>query len=180
GVLDDGAIGSLTPQRVSSVLAPKVDGAWNLHELTRERELSAFVLFSSSAGLMGGPGQANYAAANSFLDALARHRQAQGLAATSLAWGLWAEASGMTGERRQVELHGQEAFRAHLLGGLRYATGQVKADCKPDKGYRKIFNGRTLDGWKQAGPGKFGIKDGTLESEGGMGLLWYQAKELTS
>ncbi|MBT2409486.1 ThuA domain-containing protein [Streptomyces sp. ISL-12] len=85
-----------------------------------------------------------------------------------------------TGLGHTKESYADEAFRAHLLGGLQYAAGQVKADCKPDKGYRKIFNGQTLDGWKQAGPGTFDIKDGTLESNGGMGLLWYQAKELKS
>ncbi|BFO17122.1 hypothetical protein SHKM778_35100 [Streptomyces sp. KM77-8] len=85
-----------------------------------------------------------------------------------------------TGGGHTKESYADEAFRTHLLGGLQYATGQVKADCKPDKGYREIFNGQTLDGWKQAGPGKFVVTDGTLRSEGGMGLLWYQAKELKS
>ncbi len=85
-----------------------------------------------------------------------------------------------TGGGHTKESYADEAFRAHLLGGMQYATGQVKADCKPTKGYRDIFNGQTLDGWKQAGPGKFTVKDGTMESEGGMGLLWYQAKELKS
>jgi acyl transferase domain-containing protein/NADPH:quinone reductase-like Zn-dependent oxidoreductase/NADP-dependent 3-hydroxy acid dehydrogenase YdfG/acyl carrier protein len=96
GVLDDGLIGSLTPERMDAVLRAKVDGAWNLHELTKDLELSAFVMFSSMAGIVGAPGQGNYAAANSFLDGLAAYRRAQGLAGLSLAWGLWDQASAMT------------------------------------------------------------------------------------
>ncbi|HEV2783516.1 MAG TPA: SDR family NAD(P)-dependent oxidoreductase [Actinophytocola sp.] len=90
GVLDDGTIESLTPQQLSTVLQPKVDGAWHLHELTRNLPLSAFVLFSSIVGTIGMAGQANYAAGNAFLDALAHHRRARALPATSLAWSLWA------------------------------------------------------------------------------------------
>ena len=104
GVLDDGIVPALTGERLERVLRPKLDGAYHLHELTAEQELAAFVLFSSVAGL-GGAGQANYAAASVFLDALAAERRKRGLAGLSLMWGLWEpQGAGMTAHLGKAEL----------------------------------------------------------------------------
>ncbi|MFC5156846.1 type I polyketide synthase, partial [Streptomyces amakusaensis] len=125
GVLDDGVIESLTPERLSAALRPKADAALHLHELTRELPLSAFVLFSSAAGVFGAPGQGNYAAANVFLDALAQHRHAQGLPGTSLAWGLWADADGMAGSLDQADI---DRMRRGGVQGLSAAEGLALLD----------------------------------------------------
>ncbi len=103
-VLEDGTVESLDPESLATVFAPKASAAQHLHELTRDTELDAFVLFSSAAGALGSPGQANYAAANVFLDALAARRRAEGLPATSIAWGAWVQQSGLTAELGEADL----------------------------------------------------------------------------
>ncbi|MFF3943180.1 type I polyketide synthase [Streptomyces phaeofaciens] len=115
GVTADASVGALTDVRLAAVLRPKVDAAWHLHELTRGTGLTEFVTFSSASGVFGGAGQANYAAANAFLDALAHHRHAQGLPGRSLAWGPWAERSALTADltaadRARIEQDGIRAL----------------------------------------------------------------------
>ncbi|GAA2694616.1 MULTISPECIES: type I polyketide synthase [Actinosynnema] len=133
--LDDGTITALTPERVRRVLAPKADAAAHLHELTSD--LALFALFSSASGVLGAPGQGNYAAANAYLDGLARERRAAGLPATSIAWGLWAQDTGLTGSlsgtdrermaasgvRPLPEAEGLALFDAALAGPAFVAAG---------------------------------------------------------
>ncbi|MEU5695465.1 type I polyketide synthase [Actinosynnema sp. NPDC020468] len=116
GVVADGVVESLTSRHLATVLAPKVAGAWNLHELTRDLDLAQFVLFGSCTGVVGSPGQANYTAGNAFPDALARHRRARGLPATCLAWGPWEPVGGMTSQiaavdRNRIARAGMVPFR---------------------------------------------------------------------
>ncbi|MET8014845.1 SDR family NAD(P)-dependent oxidoreductase [Streptomyces sp. NPDC005266] len=117
GVLDDGVLQSLTPQRLDTVLRPKADAVRHLDELTADADLAAFVVFSSAAGVLGSPGQANYAAANAYLDAFAARRHAAGRPAVSLAWGMWTETSGMT-----ARLHTADRDRIARTGLLPTGT----------------------------------------------------------
>ncbi|MGW2036276.1 SDR family NAD(P)-dependent oxidoreductase, partial [Streptomyces sp. NPDC001811] len=187
GVLADGVLTSLTPERIDTVFRPKADAAWNLHELTAGLDLAAFVLFSSSAATLGSPGQANYAAANAYLDALAVHRRTLGLPAHSLAWGLWAQAGGMTGTLDETDLtriarggvapleteEGVALFDA-ALRGADPAVLPVKLDMASlraqGEGLAPLF--RTLVPVRRAGaatgPGAAGGADGLRERLAGL------------
>ena len=119
GVLDDGVVSSLNGERLARVMAPKVNAAINLHELTKDKGLTEFILFSSAAAALGSPGQGNYAAANAFLDVLAQHRRAQGLPGTCLAWGEWETATGMT-----ASLSEGDRARLARAGGVSLSSEQ--------------------------------------------------------
>ncbi|WP_329082803.1 type I polyketide synthase [Streptosporangium sp. NBC_01469] len=133
GVLDDGTVQTLTAAQVTRVLEPKVNAAWNLHELTRTDDLAAFVLFSSVAGMLGAAGQGNYAAANGFLDALAQLRHTEGLPAVSLAWGPWSPNSGMTGNLDRAALARMERLGIRPLDD-RHALGLFDRALSPGDG----------------------------------------------
>ncbi|KUN04539.1 hypothetical protein AQI95_19530 [Streptomyces yokosukanensis] len=132
GVADDGTIETLTAEQVDRVLAPKADAAWHLHELTRDMDLSAFVLFSSAGPLLGGQGQGNYAAANAALDALAQARRSAGLPAHSLAWGLW---------KRGMAESLNDAGAEHLVRQIRTRLGL--SPIEPDTGMQMFDNALT-------------------------------------
>ncbi|QKV98051.1 SDR family NAD(P)-dependent oxidoreductase [Streptomyces sp. NA02950] len=125
GVVDNATLTTLDAAQVERVLKPKVDAAWNLHELTKDTGLTAFVLFSSTASLLVGGGQANYAAANAFLDGLAAHRRAAGLPAVSMAWGLWSQTGGMAA---QVDDSDVERLRRLGLPPMTAAQGLALFD----------------------------------------------------
>ena len=128
GVLDDGIVAHLDQRRLRDVMAPKVEGAWNLHALTRDVDLDFFVLFSSAASVLGSPGQAHYAAANSFLDALAWHRRAEGRSALSINWGPWAEVGlvNRPEQVRQLTRHGIEPMS--VADGVATLSQLLRAD----------------------------------------------------
>ncbi|MFG2320909.1 SDR family NAD(P)-dependent oxidoreductase [Streptomyces tendae] len=122
GGLDDGTVESLTGESLERVLRAKAGGAINLHELTRGHNLSAFVLFSALAGTLGTAGQANYAAANAFLDGLAAQRRAAGQVGASLCWGWWEQRTGMT-----EDLNSADVSRARRLGIAEMPTDEALA-----------------------------------------------------
>ncbi len=121
GVLDDGALLNLDPVRMKKVMAPKVEGSWNLHAATVNLPLDFFVLFSSAVSVLGSPGQGNYAAASAYLDAMAHYRRNLGLPAISINWGPWAEV-GLAAEATE-RLKKQNGSTQHLIKVIKIDQG---------------------------------------------------------
>uniref|UniRef100_UPI0035E45A6F type I polyketide synthase n=1 Tax=Streptomyces zagrosensis TaxID=1042984 RepID=UPI0035E45A6F len=187
GLLDDGVIESLTGERVSRVLLPKVDAAWHLHELTQGMDLSFFVVFSSLAGLLGGPGQANYAAGNVFADTLVQWRRQAGLPGVSMAWGAWTPEVGLTGTLTDIDLRrmaragmpllsveqGLDLFDQALgaddavLGLTRLDTGALRAQGDVPPILRSLVGGvvRRVAGNARQRPGGFAQQWSALPAE---------------
>ncbi|MET8878143.1 beta-ketoacyl reductase, partial [Nocardia sp. NPDC004604] len=171
GVLADGLFATMASEQIANVLRPKVDAAWHLHEATKDLDLSLFVLYSSIAGIIGNPGQANYAAANVFLDALAQYRQVSGLPATSVAWGPWRQNTGMTSAfgaadfarlRREGfapldDEDGMALFDAALAGGRSaFVAAQVDRTALGETGpgeLRAVMRGLARPGRRRAAAG---------------------------
>ncbi|UMB69462.1 type I polyketide synthase [Mycobacterium paraterrae] len=127
GVLDDGIMARLDGARMRHVMAPKLDGAWNLHTLTRDAALDFFVLFSSAAAVLGSPGQAHYAAGNAFLDALAWHRRSQGKPALSINWGPWAEVGLVNRPEQQLNLQRHGMIPIPVDDGVRTLSRLIRS-----------------------------------------------------
>ncbi len=148
GLLDDGAVASLDRERLARALAPKVDGAWNLHVATRGEPLDFFVMFSSVAPLLGSPGQANYAAGNAFLDSLAWERRRTGLPALTINWGPWADGGMATRSADAARLAAQGI--APLPPDLAFQSLRMMLDARADAsrrdGYRLEPAGRSVSG----------------------------------
>ncbi|MFF3859306.1 type I polyketide synthase [Streptomyces sp. NPDC002209] len=180
GVLDDGVIGALTPQRLAGVFAPKVDAVRHLDELTRGLDLDAFVVFSSASGVFGSAGQGNYAAANAFLDGLMANRRAAGAPGLSLAWGLWEQTTGMTADLSSVDqarmsrggalaisaVEGMELFDAAVVSGqallvpIKLDLRGARAGAAAGGGVPHLLRGLVRAGRQQARAGSTG--DGGL------------------
>ncbi|WP_234320135.1 SDR family NAD(P)-dependent oxidoreductase [Streptomyces sp. SBT349] len=184
GVLDDGVIGALTPERIEGVFAPKVTAVRHLDELTRELvpQLASFIVFSSAAALLGSAGQGSYAAANSYLDALMAHRRAAGLPGVSMAWGLWQQSTGLTAHLSEIDqarmsrggilpltpAEGMGLFDAALrvpaalVVPMKVDLRRLRADAVAGGGLPELLGGLVQSGRRRAraGDGQAGAGDG--------------------